>query len=97
VQNLKNRITGEAVEKPLQHTQWMVVGGLMTPPNYEIVDCGAFCEVIFFASYQRVCLGTFSTVSEGRLHGDHPKSIQMGGDQGKISLLHAPKTEEFIW
>ena len=20
----------------------------MTPPNYEIVDCGAFCEVIFF-------------------------------------------------
>ena len=35
----------------------------MTPHNYEIVDCGAFCEVIFSASRPRICLGTFSTVS----------------------------------
>jgi hypothetical protein len=41
----------------------VVFGGLMTPHNYEIVDCGAFCEVIFFASHPRICLGTFSTVS----------------------------------
>jgi hypothetical protein len=35
----------------------------MTPHNYEIVDCGAFCEFIFFASHPRICFGTFSTVS----------------------------------
>ena len=35
----------------------------MTPHNYEIVDCGAFCEVIFLASHPRICFGTFSTVS----------------------------------
>jgi hypothetical protein len=35
----------------------------MTPHNYEIADCGAFCDVIFSASRPRICFGTFSTVS----------------------------------
>jgi hypothetical protein len=35
----------------------------MTPHNYEIVDCGAFCEVVFSASHPRIYFGTFSTVS----------------------------------
>jgi len=31
----------------------------MTPRNYEIVDCGAFCEVIFFCIFHKSLLGDF--------------------------------------
>jgi len=31
----------------------------MTPRNYEIVDCGAFCEVIFFCISPKNPLGDF--------------------------------------
>jgi hypothetical protein len=31
----------------------------MTPRNYEIVDCGAFCEVIFFCISPKNLLGDF--------------------------------------
>jgi hypothetical protein len=31
----------------------------MTPHNYEIVDCGAFCEVIFFCISPKNLLGDF--------------------------------------
>ena len=31
----------------------------MTPPNYEIVDCGAFCKVIFFHIAPKNLLGDF--------------------------------------
>jgi hypothetical protein len=31
----------------------------MTPHNYEIVDCGAFCEVIFFCISTKNLLGDF--------------------------------------
>ena len=31
----------------------------MTPHNYEIVDCGAFCEVIFFCISPMNLLGDF--------------------------------------
>ena len=34
-------------------------GGLMTPHNYESVDCGAFCEVIFFRISPKNLLGDF--------------------------------------
>jgi hypothetical protein len=36
-----------------------VFGGLMTPHNYEIVDWGAFCEVIFFFISPKNLLGDF--------------------------------------
>ncbi len=34
-------------------------GGLMTPRNYEIVDLGASCEVIFFCISPKNLLGDF--------------------------------------
>ena len=34
-------------------------GGLMTPRNCEIVDCGTFCEVIFFCISPKNLLGDF--------------------------------------
>ena len=47
------------VEKPLQCSQWEVFGGLMTPHNREIADCGSFCEVIFFCIFPKNLLGDF--------------------------------------
>jgi hypothetical protein len=37
----------------------LIFGGLMTLHNYEIVDCGAFCEVIFFCILPKNLLGDF--------------------------------------
>ena len=37
----------------------MIFGGLMTLRNCEIVDCGAFCEVIFFCISRKNPLGDF--------------------------------------
>jgi hypothetical protein len=34
-------------------------GGRLTPPNHEIVDCGAFCEVSFFSISPKNLLGDF--------------------------------------
>jgi hypothetical protein len=45
--------------KTLQCSQWVVFGGLMAPHNYEIVDCSAFCEVIFFCISPKNLLGDF--------------------------------------
>jgi len=38
----------EPVGKVLLTSENDVFGGHLTPPKYKIVDCGAFCEVIFF-------------------------------------------------
>jgi hypothetical protein len=62
-------MSNEAAEKVLLTDEDDVFGGLMTPHNYEIIDCVAFCEVIFFASHPRICLGAFSIVSTGRVIG----------------------------
>ena len=53
----------EPVGKVLLTSENDVFGGDLTLPKYEIVDCGAFCEVIFSTSHPRICLGTFSTAS----------------------------------
>jgi hypothetical protein len=37
----------------------VIFRGLMTPHNYEIVDCSAFCEVIFFCISPKNLLGDF--------------------------------------
>ena len=36
-----------------------VFGGHLTLPKYKIVDCGAFCEVIFFCISPKNLLGDF--------------------------------------
>jgi hypothetical protein len=41
--------------------------GQFTLPDLKIVDCDAFCEVIFSASHPRICSGTFSTGSTSKL------------------------------
>ena len=45
--------------KTLQYSEWVVFRGLMTPHSYEIVDCGAFCEVVFFCISPKKLLGDF--------------------------------------
>ena len=37
----------------------MFGGGHLTFPKYKIVDCGAFCEVIFFCISPKNLLGDF--------------------------------------
>jgi hypothetical protein len=41
-------LVNEPVGKVLLTSENDVFGGHLTLPKYEIVDCGAFCEVIFF-------------------------------------------------
>jgi len=36
-----------------------IFGGHLTPPKYKIIDCGAFCEVIFFCISPKNLLGDF--------------------------------------
>jgi hypothetical protein len=43
--------------------------GQFTLPDLKIVDCDAFCKVIFSASHPRICSGTFSTGSTLRVTG----------------------------
>ena len=38
----------EPIGKVLLTSENDVFGGHLAPPKYKIVDCGAFCEVIFF-------------------------------------------------
>ncbi len=56
-------VSAETVEKPFGVVNGCFLWVSMTPRNCEIVDCSAFCEVIFSASPPRICLGTSSTVS----------------------------------
>jgi len=49
----------EPVGKVLLASENDVFRGHLTPPKYEIVDCGAFCEVIFFCISPRNLLGDF--------------------------------------
>jgi hypothetical protein len=51
--------TAETVEKPFSIVNGWFLGGLMTPRNYEIIDCGAFCEVIFFCISPKNLPGDF--------------------------------------
>jgi len=41
------RVGNEPVGKTLLTSENDLFGGHLTLPKYEIVDCGAFCEVIF--------------------------------------------------
>jgi hypothetical protein len=52
-------ISDETVEKPFSIINGWFLGGLMTPSNCEIVDCGAFCEVILFCITLKNLLGDF--------------------------------------
>jgi len=48
----------------------MVFGGLLTPPQHEIVDCGAFFEVTFFCiSPKKSAWELFSTASTCKVTG----------------------------
>ncbi len=49
----------EPVEKPFSIVNEVVLGGLMAPHDCEIVDCGAFCEVIFSCISHKNLLGDF--------------------------------------
>jgi len=55
----KVQISAETVEKPFSIVNGWFWGVLMTPRNCEIVDCGAFCEVIFFCICSKNLLGDF--------------------------------------
>jgi hypothetical protein len=48
----------------------------MTPHNCEIVDCGAFCEVIFFCISPKSLLGDFFD----SLGGSHEKELPEGAN-----------------
>jgi hypothetical protein len=52
-------ISAETVEKPFSIVNGWFLRGLMTPRNYEIIDCGAFCEVIFFCISPKNLPGDF--------------------------------------
>jgi len=49
----------EPVGKVLLTSENDVFGGLLAPPKHEIVDSGAFCEVIFFYISPKNLLGDF--------------------------------------
>ena len=50
----------------------------MTPHNYEIVDCGAFCEVISFCISPKNLLGDFfDSLAMHVLFSDHPKCLDL--------------------
>jgi hypothetical protein len=53
------RVGNEAVGKVLLTSENDVFQGHLTLPQYEIVDCGAFCEVIFFCISPKNLLGDF--------------------------------------
>ena len=59
-------MSNESVEKVLLTSENDAFGGHLTLRKYEIVDCGAFCEVIFFYIPPKNLLGTSSTVSTER-------------------------------
>jgi hypothetical protein len=50
----------------------------MTPHNHDIVDCGAFCEVIFFCILSKNLLEDFSdSLAIYLLFWDHPKCLDL--------------------
>jgi hypothetical protein len=53
----------EPTEKLSHYNYGVVFEDLLTPPQHEIVDRGAFCEVIFSSSRTKISLRTFSTGS----------------------------------
>jgi len=52
-------ISAETVEKPFSIVNACFLGGLTTLDNCEIVDCGAFYEVIFLCISPKSLLGDF--------------------------------------
>jgi len=54
----------------------------MTPHNYEIVDCSAFCEVIFFYILPKNLLGDFFDRFNDRVHRIGGKGRPPPGDPG---------------
>jgi hypothetical protein len=49
----------EPVGKVILTSEKDVFGGLLTPPKYEIVDCGSFYEITFFRISPKNLLGDF--------------------------------------
>jgi len=45
----------------------------MTPHSYETVDCGAFCEVIFFCISPKKLLGDFFDSLSRTLQSENPR------------------------
>ena len=66
----------------------------MTPHNYEIVDCGAFCAVIFSASRPIICLGTFSKVSPVLFRSVWTSSMRCFEWQSAIMDVHNNDVEK---
>ena len=52
-------ISAETVEKPFSIVNGWFLGVSRPLRNCEIVDCGAFCEVIFFCISPKNLLGDF--------------------------------------
>ena len=52
-------LSAETVEKPFSILNGWFLGVSVTPRGCEIVDCGAFCEVIFFCISPKNQLGGF--------------------------------------
>jgi len=52
-------VSAETVEKPFSTVNECFWGVSMTPNDCEIVDCGAFCEVIFFCFSHKNLFGDF--------------------------------------
>ena len=58
----------EPVGKVLLTSENDVFGGHLTLPKYEIVDYGAFCEVIFFCISPKNLLGDFFYSLNAKAH-----------------------------
>jgi hypothetical protein len=52
-------MSNDSVGKVLLTSENDVFGGHLTLPNHEIVDCGAFCDVICFCISPKNLLGDF--------------------------------------
>jgi len=72
-------MANEPVEKVLLTSENDVFRGLMTPPNYEIVDCGACCEVILFYISPRNLLGDFFYSLNAQLNRQQKAERETGG------------------
>jgi len=74
-----------------------VFGGHLTLPKYEIVDCGAFCEVIFFYISPKNLLGDFFYSLNGEQKGSKVEFEIRRVKGGKIESKMEWRNERGMW
>jgi len=77
-------LSNEALGKVLFTSEKDVFEGHFTLPKHEIVDCGAFCEVIFFCISPRNLFGAFFYRLNARTKPPSTKPIDGRATHGRL-------------